>query len=118
MASAGIMNICCRRKKCKKAIVLSQSPPQDGASADTALVTSITFNRKVKVNSFTLSIQLFPGSIPNVPGSFVYNPATRTATFTAAPPILGESGVVTATVVIDQGTKCAQTIVWTYEWDP
>jgi len=112
---AGVVSLCChKKKKCKKALVLSQSPlsPPLALNPNSA---SITFNQKVVVASFTVSVA---GGEPfgNVAGSFVYDAGTRTATFTAAPPIVdGGGGTATVTVVIDQGTKCEQTIVWTFD---
>lgn len=98
---------------CVSAAVVELSP-DDGGSPFCPNVATISFDRGVTVNSFTVVIT---GGVPfgNVPGGFVYNPVNFTATFTASPTLTcGLGGNGTATVVVDQGTACEQTIVWHY----
>jgi hypothetical protein len=111
--------VCCARSEggsstsggCTLASVTEEDPP-DGGQQFNPNSSSIFFNQQVVVASFTVSVA---GGVPfgNVPGGFVYDAPTMSATFTAAPPIMGGlGGNATSTVVIDQGTPCEQTIVW------
>jgi hypothetical protein len=76
--------------------------------------SDITFNQPVVVASYVMHFVPVIGAPFNIPGSFTVAGGGTYVEFDASPPQVPQQGTMTVTVMIDQGTKCAQTITWSY----
>lgn len=96
---------CC--PPCNSPVTAITETPAPG-SAHTSNDSSIVFDfNPGTVDSFTLVV----GGVA-VAGSFVWNKATKTVTFTHSGSLI--FGTAVSTVVVNKGGRCEQTFTWTW----